>query len=61
MDIEEILESPGFWILGIGGLSAEILGYIWSRNQGWVTMPFWQLGVMMAVTLVAAAFFATKE
>ena len=61
MDMDEILESPGFWILGIGGLAAEVMGYMWSRNQGWVTMPIWQLLVMMLVTLVAAAFFATKE
>lgn len=61
MEIDEVLESPGFWILGIGGLAAEIIGYIWSRNQGLVTMPIWQLGVMIAVTLAAAAFFATKE
>ena len=61
MDLDEILESPGFWLLGIGGLSAEILGYIWGRNQGLAIMPFWQLLVMMAVTLAAAAFFATKE
>jgi len=61
MDINEILESPGFWILGAGGLIAEIMGYMWSRNQGWEVMPFWQLLVMMIVTLAAAAFFATKE
>ena len=61
MEIDEILESPGFWILGLGGLTAEIMGYVYSRNQGWVTMPIWQLGVMMIVTLAAAAFFATKE
>ena len=61
MEIDEILESPGFWILGLGGLTAEIMGYVYRRNQGWVTMPIWQLGVMMIVTLAAAAFFATKE
>ena len=61
MDIEEILESPAFWLLGCGGVAAEILGYIWSRNQGWVVMPLWQLIVMIIGTLLASAFFATKE
>jgi len=61
MDISEILESPGFWILGEGGLIAEVLGYMMARSNGWEVMPFWQLLVMMAGTLVAAAFFAMKE
>lgn len=61
MDLDEVLESPGFWLLGIGGLAAEIMGYTWSRNAGMDVMPFWQLIVMMIVTLLAAAFFATKE
>jgi len=56
-----ILESPGFWILGAGGLIAEILGYMWARSNGWELMPFWQLIVMMLGTLAAAAFFATRE
>lgn len=61
MDIEEILESPAFWLLGGGGIIAEVMGYLWSRNAGWEVMPFWQLVVMMIVTLIAAAYFATKE
>ena len=61
MDISEILESPGFWILGAGGLIAEIMGYIMARNMSLEMMPFWQLLVIMAGTLVAAAFFAMKE
>lgn len=61
MEIDEVLESPAFWILGIGGLAAEILGYVYGRNQGWTVMPFWQLLVMMTGTLLAAAYFATKD
>lgn len=60
-DIEEVLESPGFWILGGGGVAAIVLGYTWGRNQGWEVMPFWQLIVMIIGTLLAAAYFATKE
>lgn len=59
--IEEALESPGFWILGIGGVAAEILGWIISRRAGLEVLPFWQLLIMMAGTLVAAAFFALKD
>jgi len=61
MELDEVLSSPGFWLLGIGGLSAEILGYTWSRNAGMDIMPFWQLMVMMLVTLAAAAFFGSQE
>ena len=61
MDLEEILDSPGFWRLGIGGVAAEVMGYVWSRNQGWEIMPFWQLIVMVLVTLIASAYFGTKE
>ena len=61
MDFDEILESPAFWILGGGGLIAEILGYIWAKKMEWTPMPFWQLLVMMLGTLVAAAFFATRD
>jgi len=61
MDMEEILESPGFWILSAIGISAEVLGYVWSRNQEMMTMPIWQLIVLMVVTIAASAFFATKE
>lgn len=59
--MEEALDSPGFWILGIGGITAEVLGYMMSKNAGWTVMPFWQLILMMVVTVVAAAFFATKD
>jgi len=61
MGFNEILESPGFWILGGGGLIAEISGYIIARNLGWELMPFWELLVMMLGTLAAAAFFAGRE
>jgi len=58
---DEILESPGFWILGTGGLIAEIGGYIIAKRAGWELMPFWQLIVIMLGTLAAAAFFGTNE
>jgi len=61
MDIEEIFESPAFWILGIGGIIAEVMGYVMGKRMGWELIPFWQLVVLMVVTLAAAAFFATRE
>ncbi|MFP4457176.1 MAG: hypothetical protein ACLFPS_05895 [Clostridia bacterium] len=58
---DDVLESTGFWVLGIGGISTELLGWILSRRAGWVTLPFWQLGIMMVVTLIAAAYFGTQD
>jgi hypothetical protein len=59
--IEELQDSPAFWLLGGGGLAAELLGYIISKRMGMEAFPLWQLLVVMAGTLVAAAFFALKE
>lgn len=61
MDIEEIVESPAFWLLGIGGTIATMIGYIWSRNQGWEVLPFWQLIIIIITILVASAFFGTRD
>ena len=61
MDIEEIFESPGFWLLGGGGTIATVMGYIWSRNQGWQVLPIWQLIIIIITILVASAFFGTRE
>ena len=59
--IDELLESPGFWILGGGGTVAVIGGWIMSKNMGLAQLPFWQLLVLIAGVLVASAFFALKE
>lgn len=58
--LDEILESRAFWILGGLGIGAELLGWIVSRNAGWEALPFWQLLILMAGTLGAAAFFALR-
>ena len=57
----EILEEPGFWILGGGAVAATLIGYIGSKKMGWVPMPFWQLLVVLFVELIAAAFFASRD
>ena len=61
MDFEEVLESPAFWILGGGGVACEILGWIASKKMGMGTFPVWQLLILMIGTLLAAAFFATRD
>lgn len=59
--LDEVLESPAFWILGAGGLICEVAGYVISKKAGWVALPFWQLIVLMVGTLVAAGFFALRD
>ena len=59
--LDEILESPAFWILGIGGVSMEVLGYIIGKNMGLGSLPMWQFIVLIIGTLCAAAFFALQD
>jgi len=59
--IEEILESPGFWILGGGGTIAVLAGYIISKRMTDFSFPIWQLAIIIAGVLVASAFFALKD
>ena len=59
--IEEALESSAFWILGGGALIAEILGYIIAKKSGLEIFPLWQFIIVIIGTLVAAAWFATKD
>ena len=61
MEIMEVFESPAFWLLGGGAVVAETLGYVIAKNQGLGAFPLWQLLVLIAGSLVAAAFFALKE
>jgi len=56
----EILEEPGFWILGGGAVAATVIGYIASRKMGWVPIPLWQMGVLIIVEVIAAAVFASR-
>ena len=61
MDISEVLESPGFWILGGGGTIAVVLGFIMSKRMTDFSFPIWQLGIIIIAVLVSAAFFALRE
>jgi len=57
----EILEEPGFWILGGGAVAATMIGYIMSRKMGWIPIPIWQLGILLLVEIAAAAFFVSRS
>lgn len=57
----EILEEPGFWILGGGAVAMTMIGYIMSRKMGWIPLPWWQLAILLVVEIVAAAFFASRS
>lgn len=61
IDFEELLESPAFLILGGGALIAEILGWIISKRMGLGGFPVWQLLILMAGTLVAAAVISQRD
>ena len=60
MGLEEALDEQGFWILGVGGIAMEVIGFIISKKMEY-SLPVWQLLILMAGTLIAAAFFATKD
>lgn len=61
MDILEALEEPGFWILAGGGIVAEVIGYIVSKRAGLAAFTWWQFLLVVIVTIIAAAYFATKD
>lgn len=61
MDFDDLIDNPGFWILGGGGVAMEILGWIFSKKWIGTSFPLWQLGIMVLVTLAAAAYFSTKD
>jgi len=58
---DDISDSPAFWILAGGGVAAEVAGYILSKSWTGVSFPIWQLIIIMAGTVMAAAYFASKD
>ena len=60
-DFEEAMETPAFWILAGGGVACELIGWIVSKRMMENSFPFWQLAIMMVVTVIAAVFFSTKD
>jgi len=61
MGLEEALDSPGFWILAGGGIAMELIGFMASKKMGMGSLPVWQLIVLMIGTIIASAFFATRD
>ena len=59
--IGEIFDNPAFWLLGGGAVIATVIGYIVSKKAGWEALPLWQMGIIIIVELIAAAFFATRD
>ena len=59
--LEEALEEPAFYILGVGGTIAVLLGYITSKKMDIAMLPIWQVIVIIIVILIASAFFSTRE
>jgi len=60
MDIEEILESPAFWILAGFAVIAETVGWIMSRSWEAGGIPVWQFIILVLGTIFAAAAFAGR-
>lgn len=61
MGLEEAFDEPAFWILGGGAVATELIGWIAGKRMGLGSFPVWQVLILMAGTLVAAAFFATQD
>lgn len=56
----EVLMSIGFVILFVFAASATLLGYIWSKKQGWDAIPVWQLITILVTEFFGAYFFAAR-
>ena len=61
MEIDEVMESPAFWLLGGGGCIAVLIGWIASKNMGMDALPLWQLVVVLITVVIVSAFFATRN
>lgn len=60
MGLEEALEEPGFYILAGLGVVCELIGFILARKMG-TPWNIWTFLILVVGTIVASAFFATKE
>jgi FtsH-binding integral membrane protein len=56
-ELEEILESEGFWILLVVGVGMEIMGWFVSKNMIGYSFPLWQLIILILGTIVASFFW----
>lgn len=56
----EVLTSQGFIILFIFAVVATLLGYIISKRMDMMSLPTWQLVVLIIVEFFGAYFFASR-
>jgi len=61
MGLEEAIEEPGFWILGIGGVAMVMIGWIISKKSMEFSLPIWQLLILIVTILLASAYFSTRD
>jgi len=59
--IEDILESPGFYILAGLGIVATTIGFIVSRKSGLEPLPIWQFIALLIGIVVISAVFAGRD
>jgi FtsH-binding integral membrane protein len=59
--ITDAFEEPAFWILAGGGVAMELLGWIMSKKMMDASFSIWTLLIIIVVTILASAFFATKD
>jgi len=61
MGLEDVTEKAGFWILGGVGNAMVLLGWIYSKKQGWASLSIWQLIIILIVIWVASAGFSAAD
>ena len=61
MEFEEIIEVPGFWILGSVGTIMVVIGWIMSKNMEAGALPLWQILLTIIVIWIASGFFASRD
>ena len=57
----EAFEEPGFYILAGLGIVAEFIGFMVAKKMETGGFPIWQMILIMLVTVVASAYFSTKD
>jgi hypothetical protein len=58
---EDLMDRPGFWILGGGGTLMVLVGYIMSKRMDLMPMPLWQVAITILIIWVASAFFSEQR
>lgn len=56
----EVLTSVGFILLFLLAAGATVTGYVVSKKMDMVSMPLWQVLIMIFAEFVGAYFFASR-